>query len=132
MTKAAGNSPECERSDADTRGVWLTAGALLLGVVVVMLLMIALFNVLMEVHPMHRATDSPFVAERASPPEPRLQVNPAAELQRLREAEQSLLTTYGWVDQEAGIVRIPIERAMEIVAERGLPEWELPGQEQPK
>ena len=38
---------------------------------------------------------------------------------RLREEEE--LNSYGWVDQKAGIVHIPIERAMQLIAERGLP-----------
>jgi DNA-binding GntR family transcriptional regulator len=36
-------------------------------------------------------------------------------------AETAILHSYGWVDRDAGIVRIPIERAIEILAERGLP-----------
>jgi hypothetical protein len=31
------------------------------------------------------------------------------------------LQSYGWIDQQKGVVRIPIERAMELTAERGLP-----------
>jgi len=42
-------------------------------------------------------------------------------LQRLRRREAQLLNEYQWVDQPAGMARIPIERAMEIVAETGLP-----------
>lgn len=37
-------------------------------------------------------------------------------LEELRTREQEELTTYGWVDKEKGTVRIPIERAMELVA----------------
>lgn len=55
------------------------------------------------------------------PPEPRLRPDPRADLAAMRAAEEKVLTTYGWVDREAGVVRIPIERAMEIVAEKGLP-----------
>lgn len=57
---------------------------------------------------------------RRLPPEPRLQRVPIADLTRLREREERLLTSYGWVDREAGVVRIPVERAMQLVAERGL------------
>jgi hypothetical protein len=32
-----------------------------------------------------------------------------------------MLTTYGWMDQNAGVVRLPIERAKELILERGLP-----------
>jgi len=51
------------------------------------------------------------------PPEPRLQVSPAQDLKELRAAEDAMLHSYGWVDQQAGVVRIPIERAMELLAE---------------
>jgi len=52
------------------------------------------------------------------PPEPRLQENPTVELIRLRDTENVTLNTYAWVDPNAGTVRIPIERAMAILAER--------------
>ncbi len=55
------------------------------------------------------------------PPEPRLQAEPQRELRELQAMQRSLLTSYGWVNKEAGVVRIPIEEAMRIVVERGLP-----------
>jgi hypothetical protein len=55
------------------------------------------------------------------PPVPRLQVAPAQELQQWYVAEEEILQSYGWVNKEAGIVRIPIARAMELLVERGLP-----------
>jgi hypothetical protein len=57
----------------------------------------------------------------ALPPEPRLQVTPAADLGKIRAEEDAVLSTYGWIDEQGGIVRIPIERAMELLVERGLP-----------
>ena len=53
--------------------------------------------------------------------EPQLQVGGAAELRTMREAEERALNTYGWVDPQAGTVRIPIDRAIEILAQKGLP-----------
>lgn len=50
----------------------------------------------------------------------------------LRAAETELLNTYGWIDQEAGVVRIPIDRAMELIAERGLPVIERAEGEEPR
>jgi len=61
------------------------------------------------------------LATRTLPPEPRLQVEAPKELKSLQKAEQEVLTTYAWVSKEAGIARIPIERAMQLVLERGLP-----------
>ena len=52
------------------------------------------------------------------PPEPRLQRAPQADLAQVRRQERERLTTYGWVDRQAGIVRIPIDRAMELYAQR--------------
>jgi hypothetical protein len=67
---------------------------------------------------------SPLAQTRpALPPEPRLQVAPSQELQELRASEEAVLQSYGWVDQAAGIVRLPMARAMELVLERGLPVW---------
>jgi len=54
-------------------------------------------------------------------PAPRLQVQPFADIRQLRAREQELIESYGWVDQQAGIVRIPIEEAMKLTVERGLP-----------
>jgi len=58
---------------------------------------------------------------RQVPPEPRLQPHPLQDLQTLRAQEEALLTSYGWVDRKAGIVRIPVQRALELLAQRGLP-----------
>lgn len=52
------------------------------------------------------------------PPEPRLQIDPAADLAALRGQEAKLLDSYGWADQASGKVRIPIARAMELLVER--------------
>lgn len=55
------------------------------------------------------------------PPAPRLEARPGQTLQELRANEQARLHSYGWVDEAAGVVRIPIERAMELTIQRGLP-----------
>ena len=55
---------------------------------------------------------------RVLPPVPRLQVNPDRDIEQLREAEQQRLTTYGWVDETAGIAHIPVDRAMALIAAR--------------
>jgi hypothetical protein len=55
------------------------------------------------------------------PPEPRLELAPNRQLSELRAHEDFILRSYGWVDHDAGIVRIPVERAMDLLVERGLP-----------
>lgn len=64
------------------------------------------------------------LAKRELPPAPQLQETPVEDLQTLLERDEALLTTYGWVDKEQQIVRIPVSRAMELVVERGLPKPE--------
>ncbi len=54
------------------------------------------------------------------PPAPRLEARPVNEITQFRAEEERLLHSYGWVDQQAGVVRIPIEDAMRLVIERGL------------
>ena len=55
-------------------------------------------------------------------PEPRLEENERTELRDFRLHEEEQLNSYGWVDQPAGVVHIPIERAMQLTVQRGLPE----------
>ena len=55
------------------------------------------------------------------PPPPVLVVNEPTVLSEFRASEEQTLTTYGWVDKTLGIARIPIDRAKELVVERGLP-----------
>jgi hypothetical protein len=68
--------------------------------------------------------------EERLPPEPRIQANPAADLKSLLDEEAAVLTTYGWVDRPAGVVRVPIDVAMRKVLEQGLPVRQ-PGDTQP-
>lgn len=56
-----------------------------------------------------------------APPAPRLQPNPAEDLQTFRATQQAELDGYGWINQSKGIVHIPIDRAMELLSEQNLP-----------
>ncbi len=55
-------------------------------------------------------------------PQPRLEVRPGASLAELRAAEDADLNSYGWIDRNEGTVRIPIDRAMQLLLDRGLPD----------
>lgn len=54
-------------------------------------------------------------------PEPRLEPIIGQTLAETRKREREKLTTYGWVDKSSGVVRIPIDRALELTASAGLP-----------
>jgi hypothetical protein len=64
---------------------------------------------------------SPFEDVRMLPPEPRLQVFAPKDLKQYKAAQGEILSSYGWVDQKAGVVRIPINRAIDILVQKGLP-----------
>ncbi len=55
------------------------------------------------------------------PPAPRLQPVPSTELEKYRAAQTQLLTEYDWIDRQQKIVRIPVDEAMRLLVERGLP-----------
>jgi hypothetical protein len=79
---------------------------------------------------MERANDpyvsplSPSPASVATPsvsfPEPRLQTTPWEDLKNLRADETGYLNSYGWVDQKAGEAHIPIDKAKEMLLQRGI------------
>lgn len=118
-----GENPTVHHEEED-QGV----GALvLIGILSVVLIIVAVIGMggLVNVFSGQRAGAgevlSPLFQTDQQPPEPRLQADPAAELQRLRTQERETLDSYGWVDKDAGVVRIPIDRAIDLIAERGLP-----------
>jgi hypothetical protein len=55
------------------------------------------------------------------PPAPRLETQPGQTLAPLRASENEVLNSYAWVDQSKGIVRLPIDLAMDLIAAQGLP-----------
>ncbi len=65
---------------------------------------------------------SQLIAEESSqlPPEPRVEQNPTLDSARMIAEARAQLESYGWVDQGQGIVHIPIERAKQLLLERGV------------
>ena len=59
------------------------------------------------------------VGQVKAPPAPNLQTQPFRDIYSLRQAEALKLESYGWVDKEGGIARLPIDRAMEVMLQRG-------------
>jgi hypothetical protein len=56
-----------------------------------------------------------------TPGAPRLEAQSGQELGPYRAAQEQKLGSYRWVDRNAGVVGIPIDRAMDLVAQQGLP-----------
>lgn len=60
-------------------------------------------------------------AEVGDFPAPSLQTTPWTDLRKLRAGENEFLHSYGWVDESAGIARIPIDKAKAMLLQKGLP-----------
>jgi hypothetical protein len=100
-----------------------------------------------------RRSDQPVTmvrtGRRAQPPQPRLQPfpdqpaawqgaqqratfnTPVTDMQELTAREETILNSYGWANREQGLVRIPIDRAMELMLERGVPVGQVPAEATP-
>ena len=109
-----------ERQDLNVRSVVIFAVGLLAVIIMSMILIAVILNTL---NTRRAAVETSPPTAFPTPAAPRLQPNPidqttaVEELDQLRAREDAILNNYGWVDREAGIVRIPIERAMELVVE---------------
>lgn len=110
--------PAYEQRDVTPRGVIIFLASMFASLALILVLVWGLWRVLAWI----RASEGPFPEPQASqlPPAPRIQANPPLDLWRLRLHEDSILNSYGWVDRQAGTVRIPVSRAMELLAKRGL------------
>lgn len=111
-----------ETRDASIRLVVITLGFLAVGAAAVFFLVYGIFAYL-AAHPLATAPPNPMsqTTQPQFPPEPRITDHPAIEIQQLHAEEDSILSTYGWTNKNDGIVRIPIDRAMELSLQRGFP-----------
>ncbi|MPZ17995.1 MAG: hypothetical protein GEV06_08795 [Luteitalea sp.] len=114
-----------ERSDVDvSRSHWVVIGSAVF-LAVVMAAMWLMFR-WMEGRLASADQPLPIVTERQAgqdrqPPEPRLLVDEPADLAGVREDEAAVLNSYGVVDRAQGSWRVPIDRAMTLLVERGVP-----------
>jgi hypothetical protein len=130
------NPPERELRNEDVRfelkdvshsNVILTGAVLLIVVWAIVGLLFFYFSYLSH----YRAEVSPPTipyeeGAQKLPPEPRIQASPTADLQTLRAKENDILTHYRWIDRSKGVVAIPIDRAIELIAQRGIPPQKAP------
>lgn len=117
------NRAHHEESDVNIRGILGFGAGLFVVAVAVHLLIYGLFGYFNSREGVKQAPEYPLAAQQENrvPPEPRLQTDPRQDLADMRAKEQELLDSYGWVDKNAGIVRIPIDTAMKLTLQRGLP-----------
>jgi hypothetical protein len=110
-----------EKTDADSRWIIRSGIGLALATLVTSALVLVFFRWLAVREAREDAPPPPMAQMQAGrlPPAPRLQTLPAQDLAAVRAEEDRMLTTYGWVDEASGVVRIPIKEAMRILAEHG-------------
>ena len=123
-----------ERQDVNIRWMAYCGIALVVLLVGSAVLMLWLFDIF-DIEPQRVDTPTRTAESQLLPPGPRLQASPVQDMRKMLATERRLLDHYAWVDPSAGVVRIPIERAMEWVVTQGLPDWrERQGaqEEQPK
>jgi hypothetical protein len=113
-----------EKEDINERSTFWFGFWILAIMVGVAFLLKPLYNLLV-VRGVETQAPAAYVAESdpgaLEPPAPRLQVRPDLELAELRAQEDAILGSYAWVEKDRGVARIPIDEAMRIVVQRGLP-----------
>ena len=115
------NDLKYETKDFSPRAIrWFTAGLAALTVMVFVLMGLMLW-VLSDGRPPRQGIVTPTAPTPNLSPAPDLQVTSSRDYEEIRALEETQLRSYGWVDRQAGIAAIPIKRAMELLAQRGLP-----------
>lgn len=113
-----------EESDINVRAI-LTFVVVLTGVAVaIQIAMYGMFALFNKSEDRAQPTVSPLVAAPARVgdfPSPSLQTTPWTDLKKLRSDENAYLHSYGWVDESAGVARIPIDQAKALLLRKGLP-----------
>jgi hypothetical protein len=120
---ATTNNHDHERKDVDVLSLFTIAFVLLLSCVVVFIVVTVMMRYFKAHEPSMTAGQANIPVTRALEfPPPRLLVRPGATLAELRAAEESDLNSYGWVERASGIARVPIDRAIQLLLQRGLPD----------
>jgi hypothetical protein len=124
---------EFEREDLEAKPILIFLVVLTVICVLVALLLRGMYSYMDARENRNQSDQSPLVQQTTADtrvvgpgeitkfPQPRLESTETKEINAFRLQEEQTLNSYGWVDQQAGVVRIPINRAMELMAQRGLP-----------
>jgi hypothetical protein len=113
-----------EESDINVRSIITFVVVLTVIALSINVSMVGLFKLLNKIEDKTEPVVSPLTAPAAQVsdfPSPSLQTTPWVDLRKLRASENEYLHSYGWVDQSAGIARIPIDKAKAMLLQKGLP-----------
>lgn len=114
-----------EDSDVSIRGLAIFLAGLAVTMVIAGAVVVWLFNIFLKQAEEADLSPSPLAesGDPAPPPGPLLQVAERHDLRVYRESQEKQIRKTAWIDRQQGIIRIPIERAIELTTERGLPDW---------
>jgi hypothetical protein len=117
-----------EGTDVSIRPILAFAGLMIVAAVFVLVGVALLFSFFAGRQQTGAPVEFPMAGSEQNPlpPEPRLQTDPREDLRKLQDQEDGILRSYGWIDRNAGVVRIPISEAMRLTVERGLPSRPAP------
>lgn len=116
-TKEAGH----ERRDISVRVIiWFAMGLVISGIAIHFIVS-GLYKLFEAQHPSPDAPSRIELHPQMIAPQPQLQPDPQVDLAQYDAREQKQLHSYGWIDRNAWIAHIPIERAIDLIAQRGLP-----------
>ena len=137
----SGHETEFEREDLSTRGIVAFMIGLAVSGVVIYFIIVGMYSFLDKYEQSQMATASPLTTSKREMSDamsrvvtqaemektfkdngaPMLEVIEGVELRKDLINQEDQLNSYGWVDQKAGVAHIPIELAMKLIVERGLP-----------
>jgi hypothetical protein len=138
MTEPLKHQESFETEDLSPQGVFYFMAGLAVVIALVYLIVAGMFRFLDAYDKQHQAPTNPMavatgVDPRTMPtpqiqhqidstfPKPVLEHSEQSQFTEFAEKQDQVLDSYDWVDQKGGVVRIPIDKAMELLAQRGLP-----------
>ncbi len=107
-----------EHREVSVRLIVVSLAFLAVSTFFVLLLVVGIFRYL---YSSYSTAEAVRLSQPVIPPEPRIEVAPTEQLHDLRAKEDHILSTYAWVDKQDGIVRVPIDQAIDMLAAKGVP-----------
>ncbi len=140
----SGHEVEFEHQDLGTRGVFAFLFGLVVSGVVIYFIIITMYRFLDHYEHSQMTMASPLITSKGSVSRvvtqndmdkafkdngaPMLETNERGQMRDFLMDQEKQLNSYGWVDEKAGIAHIPIERAMELTVQSGIPVYAKGGQ----
>jgi hypothetical protein len=107
-----------EQSEVSVRMIVVSLAILLVGTFLSAMLVVGIFQYFSHTY---RPEETAKQTKQQIPPEPRVEVEPWQQLQTVHAREDHILTSYAWVEKKEGVVRIPIDQAIDELSKKGLP-----------